>query len=151
MKKIYTLLLVALGAVLLATYGVNQAHAITDDTASSAVQRVVKDDYYTNNANSTNSTATKSVLTDANGHTARVAELFIGNGNADVTNDVHYTVDGQRLTVTNKPAGVSAYYVELSDNGATVKVVETKNGVTRTRVGHANTQVQAQVAQKTND
>ncbi|MFD1484764.1 hypothetical protein ACFQ5J_05925 [Lacticaseibacillus baoqingensis] len=149
MKKLYSVLLVLVGAALLATFGIATVSANSGSTQDQANQSVTtlatKDAYYTKAAYASGNTATakqaKNVINFSGvsnpGTEMKIADLFVGNGNSDVTRTVGYHVYGNQLEVntTDLPEEVSEYYVTLSADGKTATVTETKNGVTRTRVG----------------
>ena len=146
MKKLYTIILTALAAALLATYGVITVKANTTTTTDPTIQKVEQDAFYTNTANTASSKDTLNVLRFS-GNQMVIADLFVGNGHADATNTTSYTVKGHTLIANSLPSGVSAYTVTIADQGRKVTVSETKNGVTRTRVGYSNDTVQKQLTQ----
>ena len=146
MKKLYTIILTALAAGLLATYGVITVKANTTANADPTIQKVEQDAFYTNTATTATSQDTLNVLR-VNGNQMIIADLFVGNGHADATNTTSYTVKGHSLIANSLPSGVSAYTVTIADHGHKVTVSETKNGVTRTRVGYSNQSVLSQLTQ----
>ncbi|MCI1985009.1 MAG: hypothetical protein LKJ48_00410 [Lactobacillus sp.] len=165
MKKLYSVLVVLVGAALLATFGIATVSANSGSTQNDSDQSVTtqatQDAYYTKAAyasgNSSDAKRAQNVVNFSGvsnpATEMKVADLFVGNGNADVTRTVGYHVYGNQLEVdtTDLPTEVSAYYVTISADGKTATLTETKNGVTRTRVGFSANKADEKLAASANN